>query len=89
LLSAPEFAREFLPGEFDEIRHIFSKRKAYSKFRALLMRQNALEHWYGFESKATKQILREWYAVNSIEVTDEHLAALRSSRCRSLPSAFC
>jgi hypothetical protein len=37
LLLALEFARTLLPGDFDEIRYIFSKRKAYSKFRALLM----------------------------------------------------
>jgi hypothetical protein len=63
-----EFTREFLPGDLDEVRYIFSKRKAYSKFRALLLRRNALEHWYEFESKATEQALREWCAVNSVEV---------------------
>jgi hypothetical protein len=35
---ALEFARKFLPGDFDEVRYIFGKRKAYSKFRALLIR---------------------------------------------------
>jgi hypothetical protein len=65
---ALEFARKFLPGDFDEVRYIFGKRKAYSKFRALLLRRNALEQWYEFESKATEQILREWCEVNSIEV---------------------
>jgi hypothetical protein len=65
-----EFAREFLPGDLDEVRYIFSKRKAYSKFRALLLRRNALEQWYEFESKAAEQALREWCAVNSVEVAD-------------------
>ena len=32
-----EFAREFLPGDFDEVRYIFSRRGAYAKFRALLI----------------------------------------------------
>ena len=67
---ALEFAREFLRGEFDEVRYIFSKRKAYSKFRALLIRRNALEQWYEFESKAAEHALREWCAVNSVEVAD-------------------
>ena len=64
-----EFARKFLPADIDEVRHIFSRKKAYSKFRALLIRRNALEQWYGFESKATEHALREWCEVNSVEVT--------------------
>jgi hypothetical protein len=67
---ALEFAREFLRGDFDEARDIFSKRKAYSKFRALPIRRNALEQWHEFESKAAEQALREWCKANSIEVTD-------------------
>jgi hypothetical protein len=65
---ALDFAREFLPGDFDEVRYIFSKRGAYKKFRALLIRRNVLDSWYDFESKATEQALREWCELNSIEV---------------------
>jgi hypothetical protein len=64
-----DFAREFLPNDFDEIRYVFSKRGAYQKFRALLIRRDALDRWYDFESKATKRALREWCELNSIEVT--------------------
>jgi hypothetical protein len=67
---ALDFAREFLPGDFDEVRYMFSKKKAYSKFRALLIRRNVLERWYDFESKATEKALREWCAFNSIELAD-------------------
>jgi hypothetical protein len=63
-----DFAREFLPNDFDEVRYIFSKRGAYQKFRALLTRRNALDRWHDFESKATEQALREWCELNSIEV---------------------
>jgi hypothetical protein len=65
---ALNFARKFLPNDFDEVRYIFSKRGAYSKFRALLTRRNVLDRWYDFESKATEQALREWCELNSIEV---------------------
>jgi hypothetical protein len=65
---ALDFAREFLPDDFDEVRYMFSKRKAYSKFRALLIRRNVLERWYDFESKATEKALREWCAFNSMEL---------------------
>jgi hypothetical protein len=67
---ALDFAREFLPNDFDEVRYIFSKRGAYPKFRALLIRRSALDRWYDFESKATEQALREWCNLNSIEVAD-------------------
>jgi hypothetical protein len=65
-----DFAREFLPKDFDEVRYVFSKRGAYKKFRALLIRRNVLERWYDFESKATERALREWCELNSIEVAD-------------------
>jgi hypothetical protein len=67
---ALDFAREFLPNDFDEVRYIFSKRGAYPKFRALLTRRSALDRWHDFESKATEQALREWCKLNSIEVAD-------------------
>ena len=65
-----DFAREFLPDDFDEVRYMFSKRGAYKKFRALLIRTNTLERWYDFESKATERALREWCEVNSIELAE-------------------
>ena len=63
-----DFAREFLPDDFDEVRYIFSKRGAYAKFRALLIRRNVLERWYDFEAKGTERALREWCELNAIEV---------------------
>jgi hypothetical protein len=63
-----DFAREFLPDDFHEVRHMFSKRHAYRNFRALLLQRRTLERWYEFESKATKQALRDWCEQNSIEI---------------------
>ena len=65
-----DFAREFLPDDFDEIRSIFSKRGAYQKFKALLIRRHALDRWHDFENKATERALRDWCKANSISVTD-------------------
>jgi hypothetical protein len=67
---ALDFAREFLPRDFDEVRDIFGRRGAYGKFRALLIRTKTLEQWYDFESKATKRALREWCELHSIAVVD-------------------
>src|ERR1017187_3047896 len=52
---ALDFAREVLPDDFDEVRYMFSKRGAYKKFRALLIRRSALDRWYDFESKARER----------------------------------
>jgi hypothetical protein len=65
---ALDFAREFLPNDFDEVRFMFSKRGAYRKFRALLTRRNAVDRWHDFESKTTEQALYEWCELNSIEL---------------------
>ncbi|UPJ53925.1 hypothetical protein IVB30_04070 [Bradyrhizobium sp. 200] len=63
-----EFARQFLPDEFNEIRRIFEKRGAYARFRDLLQRTRALDRWYDFENKATEAALREWCEVNGITI---------------------
>ena len=65
-----DFAREVLPDDYDEVRYIFSRSGAYSKFKALLTRRRALERWHDFEAKATERALREWCEENSIELAD-------------------
>ncbi|PJG53341.1 hypothetical protein CVM73_20775 [Bradyrhizobium forestalis] len=62
------FSREFLPDDFDDVRYFFSKRGGYRKFKALLARRGAIERWHAFENEATEQALREWCALNSIEI---------------------
>jgi hypothetical protein len=63
-----DFAREFLPDDFDDVHYFFSKRGAYPKFKALLARRGAIDRWHAFEAKATEQALRDWCAVHSIEI---------------------
>lgn len=65
-----DFVSEVLPNDFNAVRDIFSKRGAYSKFKDLLARRNALERWYDFEAKATERALRGWCELNEIAVTD-------------------
>src|SRR6266581_2254210 len=55
-----DFAREFLPNDFNKVREIFSKRGAYARFKDLLEYRNALDRWYEFEVKAEEKALREW-----------------------------
>jgi hypothetical protein len=65
------FAREVLPGDLEEVEHIFSRRGAYARFKDLLARRRALEQWYQFEQQATEQAVREWCALNSIVLDDD------------------
>ena len=66
-----DFVQQFLPGELSEVRRIFGRKGAYSRFKDLLARKCALERWYDFESKAEEHALRQWCDLNSIEVSDE------------------
>jgi hypothetical protein len=63
-----EFARQFLPGDFAEVRRMFDKRGAYARFRDLLHRTKTLDRWYDFENKATETALREWCDLNEITI---------------------
>jgi hypothetical protein len=65
-----DFARQVLPGDFDEVRRIFSKRGAYANFKDLLIRRRVLEQWYAFAEEATARALREWCELNSIALAD-------------------
>ena len=64
-----DFAREFLPDDYDEVRHIFSRRGAYRRYKDLLVRRAALERWYDFSNKSEEAALREWCAENGIELS--------------------
>ena len=67
---ALDFARQFLPGDFDEVRQFFSRRGAYARFKDLLTRRGALDQWYEFEANAEESALRQWCEVNLIELGD-------------------
>ena len=65
-----DFAREFLSDSYDEVRHIFSRRGAYRRYKELLVRRGALERWYDFSNKSEETALREWCAENGIETSE-------------------
>jgi hypothetical protein len=65
-----DFAREFRPDDYDEVRHIFSRRGAYCRYKELLVRRGALERWYDFSNKSEETALRKWCAENGIELSE-------------------
>jgi hypothetical protein len=67
---ALDFARQFLPGDVDEVRQFFRRRGAYARFKDLLARRGALDHWCEFEASAAETALRLWCEDHSIELID-------------------
>jgi hypothetical protein len=65
-----DFARQFLPADFDDVLQFFSRRGAYARFKDLLDRRGVLDQWYDFEAKAEERALRMWCDLNSIEISD-------------------
>jgi hypothetical protein len=59
-----------LPGSYDEVSRIFSKKGAYGQFKRLLSERQALERWCEYEANATERALREWCKDHSLELVD-------------------
>lgn len=55
-----DFAQDYLPTEYENVRSIFNRKGAYARFKLLLERAGKIEEWYKFEAKHTAQALREW-----------------------------
>jgi len=63
-----DFAYEVMPDYAEEISNIFSRKGAYSKFRALLERTNYINKWYAYETESNNKALLEWCAANQIKI---------------------
>ena len=66
------FANELAPHLADEIRIVFSRRGAYSRFKQLLHDNDLLDSWHNFELTACRNASRQWCRDNGIEL-DESL----------------
>jgi len=64
------FVEKEIPGLKDKIRGFFSRKGAYSRYKAFLEQIGLLETWYEFESSETQKALREWCEENEIEIDD-------------------
>ena len=65
-----KFASERFESHYGDIRDIFSRKKAYSKFRTLLERNKKFDEWRQFEKEETEKTLRKWCQENEIELED-------------------
>ena len=60
------FVRAELPDEYDQINGYFSRKGAWSKFKARLDDIGALERWHQYEERATREAIKEWCDDNSL-----------------------
>lgn len=65
-----EFVNEYLPAKADEVKSLFQGRGAYSRYKELLGRNNALEKWFKFEEERTESALKSWCAENKIQIEE-------------------
>jgi hypothetical protein len=65
-----DFARQFLPEDFDKVRQFFSRRGAYARFNDLLDHRNMRQAWYDYRDAAEAAALRAWCKENSVELAD-------------------
>ena len=65
-----DFTASNLPGDIDHVRHIFSRRGAYGRFKDFLESKELLQSWYDFEAEQQERSLRQWCKDNDIELTD-------------------
>jgi len=68
-----EFVAERCPSAEDEVRALFRKRGAYSRFKDWAERQGLLDNWYRFEEEETFKAVAEWCKDNDISFPDQTL----------------
>lgn len=64
------FVEKEIPGLEPKVRGFFSRRGAYSRYKAFLEDIDLLDKWYEFEDRETQKALRTWCAENEIELED-------------------
>jgi len=61
-----EFVEQYLPSDFERVRHIFRRKGAYGRYKDFLEDRGFLQKWYDFENKRQTETLREWCEYNEI-----------------------
>ena len=55
-----DFAAQYLADRYDDVRTMFRRKGAFSKFKALLYQQDLLEDWYAFSEEQSHKVLEDW-----------------------------
>jgi len=63
-----DFALQFLPQRYDDVRGMFRRKGAYRCFKDFLERQGLLEEWYRFSDEQEEKALAEWCEAEGLEL---------------------
>ncbi len=55
-----DFAEQYLPQHYDDVRNMFRRRGAYGRFKGFLAQQEMLEKWYRYSDEQEAKALAEW-----------------------------
>jgi Uncharacterised protein family (UPF0158) len=66
-----EFVKVNLPDAYDQVRHMFRRKGAYSHFKEFLVSNDLFETWYRFEHEREQKALRCWCEKNQISLLDK------------------
>ena len=64
------YAKNRIPKEYSKVREIFSRRRAYARFKDFLEVKGLLQDWYDYEQNAKEIALRTWCDDNGIELAN-------------------
>lgn len=62
------FVKKHLPDKESEVRMMFRKRGAYSRFSHWLDRHNLVDDWHRFRNQVTRQAIIDWCKDNDVQV---------------------
>ena len=65
-----EFVDRQIPGLKNKVQGIFSRRGAYSRYKAFLAELELLDAWHRFEDERTKEALLKWCRDESIPIDE-------------------
>ena len=65
-----DFVAEYFPTAEDEVRAMFRKRGAYSRFKDWADRNDLLDKWHRFEEEATFKAVAQWCRDNDVLFED-------------------
>jgi hypothetical protein len=63
-----DFVDREIPGLKGKVQRIFSRRGAYSRYKAFLADLELLDAWHRFEAERTKEVLLEWCETAGIPI---------------------
>lgn len=68
--SVFDFVAVQIPEHYDEVRDIFRRKGASSRYKELLYRLGKEQDWYACEARRTREALLEWCTDNGITLVD-------------------